>query len=53
MYGGKIKFEGEYLNGLRHGIGKEYDYGIKFVGEYIKGKRQGKGKKEKNIIIID
>ena len=22
---GKIKFEGEYINGIKNGIGKEYD----------------------------
>ena len=40
-------FEGEYLNGKRHGKGKEYnDKGnIEFEGEYSNGKRQGKGKR--------
>ena len=40
-------FEGEYLNGIRNGKGKEYhNYGkIKFEGEYLNGKRNGKGKK--------
>ena len=39
-------FEGEYLNGKRHGKGKEfYENGqIKFEGEYLYGKRNGKGK---------
>ena len=39
-YDGKLKFEGEYLNGKRKGKGKEYDYGGKLVfeGEYINGK---------------
>ena len=37
---------------MRHGIGKEYDYGIIFVGEYIKGKRQGKGKEYHNNRLI-
>ena len=39
-------FEGEYLNGLRNGKGKEYDYNgkIVFEGEYLNGKRwNGKG----------
>jgi len=43
----KIKiFEGQYLNGERNGLGKEYyDNGkLKFEGEYLKGKRNGKGK---------
>ena len=36
----KIKFEGEYLNGKRHGYGKEYNYNGKLIleGEYIHGK---------------
>ena len=39
-------FEGEYLNGKKHGKGKEYyDNGkFKFEGEYINGERNGKGK---------
>ena len=39
-YDGKLKFEGEYLNGKRNGKGKEYDYGGKLVfeGECINGK---------------
>ena len=39
-------FEGTYLNGKRHGKGKEYysNDQIKFEGEYINGKRNGKGK---------
>ena len=38
---GKIKFEGEYLNGKRHGKGKEfYNNGqIKFEGDFLNGKR--------------
>jgi len=47
----KIKiFEGEYLNGERNGLGKEYyDNGkLKFEGEYLKGKRKGKGKEYYN-----
>ena len=34
---GKVEFEGEYLNGKRHGKGKEYyDNGkLKFEGEYL------------------
>ena len=43
---GKLKFEGEYLNGKRHGYGKEYSYigEITFEGEYLNDKRNGKGK---------
>ena len=38
---GKLKFEGEFLNGKRHGEGKEYDFNngkLNFEGEYLKGK---------------
>ena len=42
---GKLDFEGEYLNGLRNGKGKEYDLErLIFEGEYLNGKRNGKGK---------
>ena len=45
-YNGKLIFEGEYLNGLRNGKGKEYYFGgkVKFEGEYLNGQRNGKGK---------
>ena len=45
-YCGILEFEGEYLNGKRHGKGKEYrDNGkLKFEGEYLNGERNGKGK---------
>jgi len=42
----KLMYEGEYLNGMRNGKGKEYDfYGyIIFAGEYLNGRRwNGKG----------
>ena len=42
-----IIFEGEYINGIRNGKGKEYDkYNgtLIFEGEYLNGKRNGKGK---------
>ena len=44
-YGAKY-FEGEYLNGLRNGKGKEfYESGdISFEGEYLNGLRNGEGK---------
>ena len=34
-------FEGEYLDGIRNGKGKEYDYygQLLFEGEYLNGKR--------------
>ena len=42
---GTLLFEGEYLNGQRHGKGKEYEYNIlKFEGEFLNGQRNGKGK---------
>ena len=43
--GYNLIFEGEYLNGKRHGIGKEYniDNDLIFEGEYYNGyKRNGK-----------
>ena len=38
-FNGKLKFEGEYLNGLKNGKGKEYGlFGeIIFEGEYLNG----------------
>ena len=40
-----LLFEGEYLNGKRHGYGKEYfDGKLSYEGEYLNGKRNGKGK---------
>ena len=38
---GILRFEGEYLNGLRNGKGKEYDYNGKliFEGEYLNGEK--------------
>ena len=40
---GQIKFEGEYLNGLKNGKVKEYSENglLKFEGEYLNGKRLG------------
>ena len=37
----ELEFEGEYLNGKRHGKGKEYDFDDKllFAGDYLNGKR--------------
>ena len=36
-----LKFEGEYLNGLRNGKGKQYDYDGKliFEGDFVNGNR--------------
>ena len=41
----QLIFEGEYLNGIRNGKGKEYypNGKLKFEGEYLNGKRTGKG----------
>jgi len=38
---GILKYEGEYLNGMKNGKGKEYDYNnnISFEGEYLDGKK--------------
>ena len=43
---GNLKFECEYLNGEKNGIGKEYYYNdkIQFEGVYLNGVRNGKGK---------
>ena len=41
-----LLFEGEYLNKMKNGKGKEYYYdgGLSYEGEYLNGKRNGKGK---------
>ena len=42
---GDLEFEGEYLNGLKNGKGKEYYNGnLEFEGEYLNGLKNGKGK---------
>ena len=47
--GDLILFEGEYLNGFKHGKGKEYSGGsLIFEGEYLNGLRNGKGKEYYN-----
>ena len=48
---GAFKYKGEYLNGKRHGKGKEYDYDdtLIFEGEYINGKKM---EMEKNIHLV-
>ena len=44
----------KYLNGLRNGIGKEYENNILiFEGEYLNGKRNGIGKVYKNNKLIN
>ena len=52
-FNGKLKFEGEYLNGERNGKGKEYfNCELEFEGEYLNGKRNGKGKEYFNGILL-
>ena len=46
LYTNKVIFEGEYLNGKKHGKGKEYYEScvLNYEGEYLNGERNGKGK---------
>ncbi len=56
FYKKTTQFEGEYLNGLKHGQGKEfYTNGkIKFEGQYLKGlKWNGKGYDTRNNISYE
>ena len=41
-----LKYEGEYLNGQRHGKGKEYNKqgDLIYEGDYLNGKKHGQGK---------
>ena len=40
-----VKAKGEFLNGEKFGIWKEYDSdNLEFEGKYLNGKRDGKGK---------
>ena len=49
--GNKI-YEGEYLNEMRNGKGKEYrNEELSFDGEYLNGKRHGKGKQYMNNVL--
>ena len=43
---GKLKYEGEYLNGIKNGKGKEYysNGKLQFEGEYLNGEKNGKCK---------
>ena len=55
-YYGKLKYEGEYLNGKRNGEGKEYyiDGQLKFEGKYLADKKwDGKGYYKNNEIIYE
>ena len=40
---GKVKFEGNYINGIKTGKGKFEYYGDTFVGEFVNGKYHGIG----------
>ena len=46
FYGGRLKFKGQYLNGLRNGKGREYYFNgnLLFEGEYRNNEREGIGK---------
>ena len=46
FYNDSLLYEGEYLNELKNGKGKEYypNGQLKFEGEYLKGKRNGEGR---------
>jgi len=41
-----LEFEGEFIDGVKNGKGKEYNIfnKLEFEGEYLNGERQGKGK---------
>jgi len=45
-----LKFEGEYINGLKNGKGKRYNYEgiLEFEGEYLNGNKW-KGKDMKDL----
>ena len=48
-----LEFEGEYLNGVRNGKGKEFqNRRLIFEGEYLNGKRNGKGKEYNRDEIV-
>ena len=52
----KLLFEGQYVNGKKHGKGKEYfeNGNIKFKGKYLKGRKiRGRGyNNNQNIIFV-
>ena len=56
-YAKKLIYDGEYLNGKKNGIGKEYymNGSLKFEGEYLNGKKNGKGKEydDKGELIFE
>ena len=45
-------FEGEYLNGMKNGKGKEYEGKLIFEGEYLNGMRNGQGKRIQKIWLF-
>jgi len=53
-YSDALLYEGEYLNELKNGKGKEYypDGKLKFIGEYLNGKRNGEGREYDNGGLI-
>ena len=55
-YSGQLEYDGEYLNGIKNGKGKEYKYDkLLFEGEYLNDKRNGKGKEynNKDVLIFE
>ena len=50
----KLRFEGNFINGIRNGIGKEYNEMGKliFEGAYLDGIKHGKAKEYDNNILI-
>ena len=49
FFTGKLRYEGDYLNGKRHGYGKEYwNDCLEYAGEYLNGKKM---EKEMHIIF--
>ena len=57
---GDLYFEGEYLNGKKNGIGKEFSAingKLEYEGEYLNGKKHGKGKEyeeyEDDLLIFE
>ena len=48
-----LEEEGEYLNGLQHGKGKDYFNGqLEFEGNYLNGHRNGFGRKYENGHLV-
>ena len=50
---GKLRYDGEYLNGIKNGKGREFKYNkLIFEGEYLNGERNGKGKEYYDLKTI-